>query len=138
MKKYHLIWNAHRHGVGIDSIDRQHKELIRQVNQIADAVSHGAHNDIVRPMMEGLVKFAETHFELEKRLMEETEFPARQGHIKEHQGLLKQMRNLCGDFIGSNRKRAELVSAFLIDWAELHIMEDDKALGKFLVEKGLS
>jgi hemerythrin len=122
VKKYHLIWDENVHKVGIASIDDQHRELIERV----------------RPMMDDLILFTHTHFALEQRLMEEHGFPELQNHIEEHLELLKRMNTLYEFLGGSRQNKAELFSAFLSDWAELHVLQADKVLGNFLVAKGLS
>ncbi|HUW49411.1 MAG TPA: bacteriohemerythrin [Sulfuricella sp.] len=138
MKKYHLIWDENVHKVGIASIDGQHRELIERVNLIADAVAHGAKTITIRSMMDDLILFTHMHFALEQRLMEEHGFPELQNHIEEHLELLQRMNNLYKLLGGSRQNKAELVTAFLSDWAELHILQADKVLGNFLVSKGLS
>jgi hemerythrin len=138
VKKYHLIWDENVHKVGIASIDDQHRELIERVNLIAGAVAHGAKITTVRPMMDDLILFTHTHFALEQRLMEEHGFPELQNHIEEHLELLQRMNTLYEFLGGSRQNKAELFSAFLSDWAELHVLQADKVLGNFLVAKGLS
>jgi hemerythrin len=139
MKKYHLIWNESLHSVGISLIDRQHREIIEMVNQIADRVAQRDQSEAVQELFEGLILFAREHFALEERLMVEHGFPDMKSHIEEHRKLFLQLNNLIkAGLRAPGNNKAALVSAFLTDWAEQHILRADKELGEFLIAKGLS
>ena len=137
MSKHHLIWNESLHCVGIAAIDDQHREIIERVNLIADAVGQGNRHEAVQEMMDDLVLFACEHFALEERLMTEYGFPDLKDHIEEHIGLLQQVNNLRNALRTPNPTKAALVSAFITDWAELHILQSDKGIGEFLSAKGV-
>jgi hemerythrin len=137
MSKHHLIWNESRHCIGIAAIDDQHREIIERVNRIADAVGQGNRHDAVQEMMDDLVLFTCEHFALEERLMTEHGFPDLEEHIAEHLALLQQVDNLRKALRTPSPAKAALVSAFLTDWAELHILRSDKEIGAFLAAKGL-
>ena len=137
MHKHHLIWNEDLHRVGIAAIDDQHREIIERVNLIADAVDQGNRHEAVQEMMGDLALFACEHFALEERLMTEHGFPDMEDHIAEHLGLLQQMDNLRNALRTPNPTKAALVSAFITDWAELHILQSDKEIGAFLAAKGI-
>lgn len=139
MRKHHLIWNESRHSVGIALIDSQHRELIERVNKIANGVAKRDHSEPVQEMLGDLILFAREHFAVEERLMVEYGFPDMESHIEEHRKLFQQLNNLikAGLRAPGNNKTA-LVSAFLTDWAEQHILRADKELGEFLIGKGLS
>lgn len=137
MRKHHLIWNESLHCVGIAAIDDQHREIIKRVNLIADAVGQGNRHKAVQEMMDGLVLFACEHFALEERLMTEYGFPDLKDHIAEHRGLLQQLNNLRNALHTPSPAKAALVSAFITDWAEQHILQSDKEIGAFLAAKGL-
>lgn len=137
MGKHHLIWNENRHCIGITAIDDQHREIVERVNRIADAVSQGDRHDAVQEMMDDLVLFTCEHFALEERLMTEHGFPDLEDHIAEHLVLLQQVGNLRKALRTPSPAKAALVSAFLTDWAELHILQSDKEIGAFLAAKGI-
>lgn len=139
MSKHHLTWNESRHSVGIALIDSQHRELIERVNKIANGVAKRDHSEPVQEMLGDLILFASEHFAVEERLMAEYGFPDMESHIEEHRRLFQQLNNLIkADLRAPRLNKAALVSAFLTDWAEQHILQADKELGEFLVAKGLS
>lgn len=136
MHKHHLIWNEH-HRIGITAIDDQHREIIERVNLIADAVDQSARHDAIQEMMDDLILFACEHFALEERLMTEYGFPDLEAHIAEHLSLLQQLNNIRNALLTPNPTKAALVSAFITDWAELHILQADKEIGAFLAARGM-
>jgi hemerythrin len=139
MNKHHLTWNESRHSVGIALIDSQHREIIERVNQIADGVAEGDQSEAVQEMLGGLILFSREHFAFEERLMVEYGFPDMESHIEEHRRLFQQLNNLIkADLRAPRHNKAALVSAFVTDWAEQHILQADKELGEFLAAKGLS
>lgn len=139
MKKHELIWNEDRHGVGIALIDEQHRQIIDRVNQIANAVAENAKNNILEEMIEDMVLFACEHFALEERLMAEHGYPNMEDHIQEHLRMYQQLNNLVKTVLhATGGSKAALVSAYLSDWAEQHILQADKELGGFLVARGLN
>lgn len=137
MGKHHLTWNDSLHRVGIAAIDGQHREIVARVNRISDAVGRGDRQDAVEEMMDDLILFACEHFALEERLMTEYGFPDLESHIEEHIGLLRQVENLRNALRTPSPAKAALVSAFITDWAELHILQADKEIGAFLAARGL-
>lgn len=138
MNKYTLNWDDELHNIGIGSLDNQHRKIVKLVNQIADTIAQGPVSGALDPLVEELLRTTQTHFVFEEALMEKHGYPNLSGHIAEHRELLRQLGNLQEDIVGSKRERAGLISAFLCDWTEIHILKSDKVLGDFLVEKGLS
>lgn len=138
MRKHHLTWDKERHSIGIASIDDQHREIVERVNQIADAVSHGEQSGTLLEMMDDLALLACDHFAMEERLMTEHGYPGLETHIREHLSLLQQIKNLRKALHRPNPTKAALVSAFLTDWADQHIMRSDREIGEFLSSKGIS
>lgn len=138
MKKHELVWNKDQHGVGIALIDEQHRQIIERVNQIANAVATETKKEAVKEMLDDMLLFACAHFALEERLMAEHGYPDMESHIQEHLTMYQQLNNLVKTVLRTTgRDKATLVSAYLTDWAERHILRADKELGGFLIAKGL-
>lgn len=139
MKKHELVWNKNQHGVGIALIDEQHRQIIEMVNQIANSVAAEAKNDALKEMLEDMLLFVCDHFAVEERLMAEHGYPDMESHIQEHLRMYQQLNNLVKTVLRTTgRDKAALVSAYLSDWAERHILQADKELGGFLVGQGLN
>ena len=138
MSEYSLNWTDQKHSIGIASLDSQHQEIINLVNQIASAVAKGSMIGTTRSLVNDLLRVTQIHFACETELMVAYGYPDIQSHVVKHNELLLEIQNLVEDIAGSKRERAELISAYLNDWVEIHIVKSDMPLGNFLVAQGLS
>lgn len=138
MQKFYLAWDESRHTLGIHSIDQQHRTLVDLVNDLAEAVAHGCDCDLARQRMESIIRFTEGHFAHEEALMREHGFPALASHAAEHVEVLRKAVTLLDAFKPNDTNRAVLVTAFLTDCAEHHILHEDKEMVLYLREQGLS
>lgn len=137
MLRNHLAWDNQRHSVGIASIDSQHQRMIELINHINDTLSDTEKIGDAWEAVDELLVFTETHFAHEEEVMAQHGYPGLACHAEEHRKLLAQMRNLVGEARHSpSPVKARLVPAFLSDWAERHILRDDRKLGAFLAETG--
>jgi len=138
MKKFYLVWDDSRHKLGIASIDRQHRGLMDLVNELSEEVEHGCDYARVRQKIEQILRFTEDHFAHEEELMRQHDFPGLAQHVVEHGKLLEEISTLLETLTPDNTNRALLVTAFLTDCAENHILSEDRALTQYLRGKGLS
>jgi len=138
MQKFHLAWDDSRHTLGIASIDSQHRGLMDMINELAEAVAHGCDCGLAHRKMANIISFTEEHFAHEEDLMRRHDFPGEGKHTAEHQEVLRQAITLMETLKPGDISHAVLVTAFLTDCAENHILHDDKALALYLLEKGLS
>lgn len=133
MLRHHLVWDDQRHGTGIAAIDEEHQRIIALINQINDHIGRDHALDNAWEVMDELVAFTGNHFAHEEMIMALNEYPDTEAHIAEHQKLLDQLGNLIEKAQHTpSQMRASLVTAFLADWAEIHIFNDDRKLGEFL------
>lgn len=138
MKKFHLAWDDSRHTLGIASIDDQHRGLMDMINELVDVLEHGFDGEVARQHMAKIIRFTEEHFAHEEELMHRHNFPGRERHAAEHRDVLSQAVTMTEALNPDDFNRAMLVTAFLTDCAENHILHEDKALVLYLHEKGLS
>lgn len=122
------------HLIGVDSIDEQHRQLVRMVNQINRAVKDGRSEQELQTLVSGLVAYAAMHFETEHTFMLEHGYPDRAAHDEQHRELLAQVGNLANRFAaGDELKLLQTIK----DWLIGHILHADKPLGAFLSARGL-
>jgi hemerythrin len=137
MLKNHLIWNPQRHGVGDAAIDADHRHMIALINRIDDMLGDAGQIDNAWNVMDELLLATEAHFAQEEKIMAQHGYPDMPQHIEEHRKQLEQMRNLIGEVRHApSPAKVRLIPAFLVDWAELHILHDDLKLGAFLSDSG--
>lgn len=137
MQKFHLAWDESRHTLGIRSIDQQHRTLVDLVNELAEAVAHDCECELARQRMETIIRFTEGHFAHEEALMREYSFPALESHAAEHVEVLRKAITLMEALKPNDTNRIVLVTAFLTDCAEHHILHEDRELVLYLREQGL-
>lgn len=138
MQKFYLLWDDRRHNLGIASIDRQHRELVDMVNELSENIAHGCDSEQAKARMEHIYRHAQAHFAHEEELMREHGYPGAEQHAAAHAELLDKAATLMRSIRPGNTSRAVLVTAFLTDCVESHIMNEDPALVRHLREKGLN
>ncbi|MBY0463917.1 MAG: diguanylate cyclase, partial [Burkholderiales bacterium] len=77
-----VFTDAHLTGVAV--IDEQHRELVRQVNEINRAIVSNQGPKVVQSLFDALFAFAKLHFDTEGRLMAQVNYPAREAHEQAH------------------------------------------------------
>lgn len=128
-----FILYEEKYSIGIKNIDDQHQTLFNMVNDIHDAILHEQGNDVVKRMLNELVKYVIMHFTTEENYMKEHNFPDYSAHKQEHINLAKQivelLHNVRKEGILSNS--ASIIS-FLKDWLLNHIVETDRLYADYI------
>ena len=124
----YITWKAY-YSVGDESLDAEHKIIIKMINELYPAVVSGGDDDRVRGILDRLLLYTDTHCKHEEQLMRECEFP----ELKEHELLHEQLRQRTVELCNKrNHPSGQELLQFLKDcWSE-HIQEQDKAFGRYL------
>lgn len=85
--------------LGIESIDNEHRELVRLFDAFARAVKSGAPVEDAHVIVAEAIAVANAHFEHEEELAEETGYPLAEDHKFRHRHLRMQMTTLVGDTV---------------------------------------
>lgn len=125
-----LRWHDGVYGVGVEAVDRQHRELVRLVNEAHDAVAAGEDPENVRALVRRMADYAEAHFATEERYMAAHGYRDLERHRRDHAVFLARVE----EYAARPPAAAELFR-FLADWLSAHILEVDAALGRFLRER---
>ncbi len=123
--------------VHIPSIDAQHKELVRLINELHDAMRSGRGKDEVGRILRSLASYTQTHFEYEEAAMQRAGYPSAVTHKSMHQQLTTQVRTLSANLSGGKSVLSMDVLEFLRTWLRDHILKADKAYSGHLLEKGI-
>lgn len=124
--------------VGNKLLDDDHRDLIGLVNELHTATSCGEGREVVGSILERLIDYTSSHFELEEAHMEKVGYPKLAQHRLQHEAMLKQARALQARFEAGNITVAAQVSALLRDWLSLHIRREDKAMARLSTTSGES
>jgi len=122
--------------VGYVKVDDQHKELVRIINTLADAMSLGKGKEELGKVLHFLAEYTITHFKTEEDLMLASGYPGFTGHKKIHEDLLTQVRELVEKFDSGKSVLTVQVMNFLQDWLIKHIQGEDTKLAGFLKKTG--
>ena len=108
---------------GIQEIDEQHKLIIGYINKVNDAAKSG-NEEGLDEVLEALLEFTITHFELEEELMEKAKYPFLKAHAMMHETLMKRLADLRMRAINKENVAEEL-QAFLESYLSNHVMNSD-------------
>jgi diguanylate cyclase (GGDEF)-like protein/hemerythrin-like metal-binding protein len=122
-----VFTDAHLTGVAV--IDDQHRELVRQVNEINRAVISNLGPSVVQGLFDSLFAYTTLHLDTENRLMAEVNYPARAAHEQAHAALLDELVQLKASLSSGGEL---LVLQTLKDWLLNHIEQADRPLGAFV------
>jgi len=124
--------------VGVQEVDRQHKQLIAYVNELYESLKTKQNRDeVLQKTLDNLIQYTIIHFAVEEVLMNIFEYPDHLEHKKIHRALEKQVLEL-QDRIRKGRADITVeVLVFLRDWVNNHILVEDKKYGPYLTRERL-
>jgi hemerythrin len=129
-----ITWND-KYSVGIDSIDKQHKQLILLLNTLYDAMKEGKGKDKLEEILNELVVYTDYHFKYEEELFNKYSYPDKAHHEKIHNELRKKVMEFQGKFKSGQMNMSIDLLNFLKEWVNNHIVEEDKKYEALLSQK---
>lgn len=131
-----IEWNDEL-STGVQEIDNQHRELIRQLNVLRDACREGRGKEVIDDLIIFLGRYIDEHIDTEEKYMNKYNYPQKNFHISQHRELTERFKKLKEDFLRSGLRLVATLEAneLLGMWWIDHIFKVDKALGRYLREK---
>ncbi|MDY0189219.1 MAG: bacteriohemerythrin [Desulfuromonas sp.] len=124
--------------VGIQEIDEQHKQLVRLINHLYDAMVLGEDKlNVAKEVLSELEKYTVIHFAVEECLFRIFEYPDYAPHCELHKDLCNQVSEINLKVQSGERLITPELLFFLRKWITNHIMVEDKKYGPFLLKKGM-
>ena len=124
--------------VNIKEIDRQHKMLVDNINELWRAMKDGEAREVIGGILKGLVDYTKVHFTYEEDLMEKHGYPGLAHQKKTHQIFVQKV----SDFEEKNKQGKFMLSIevmnYLKEWLQKHILVTDKKYTAFFNEKGVN
>jgi hemerythrin len=122
-----FAWNSDFE-VGIEEIDRQHRELFRLMDNLTLSLYRGDAKKIVAQVLFALEKYVTEHFRLEEDYMYRHYYPDLGKHKSQHVQFIKTFESLKKDFEkhGTDSFLAIRVEKELQEWWKNHIMKIDR------------
>lgn len=128
-------WNDNEFTVYIRGIDLQHKQLVRVLNNLYQALVEGraAH---AYEALHFMREYAGFHFSTEERLFDRYGYPRADEHRMQHAWFIKKVDDLNNVLKEAGPHASIEMMAFLAEWVKNHILGADRDYGKWLVETG--
>ena len=118
--------------VGIEGIDRQHRHLMRLINEVDEVIQEGGAYQQFAPVLNELIDYTSTHFSNEEELLKKNRCPDIGKHKKAHVRLLEEL-------LGWKKKAGKIKvedmgehMIFLRIWFPGHILGVDKKDADYL------
>ncbi|HYG23625.1 MAG TPA: bacteriohemerythrin [Verrucomicrobiae bacterium] len=127
-----IRWEQDRMTTGVESIDEQHQELIKMINELHRACVAGAGKDELGRMMNFLAAYVQTHFAHEEELMSTHRCPTSAANKAAHLKFLQSFTRLKANFEEHGPTTSMLLDlqSLVGDWLATHICSIDTGLRK--------
>jgi hemerythrin-like metal-binding protein len=113
------------YSVGVQSLDAQHKELIKLINQLDEIERHGGNLTGVLNRLDWYVNY---HFSFEESLMKGAGYGLLDEHTAKHrefEAWLRSCRIAVRAGSGEARDLGKIINDYLKDWLKTHILVVD-------------
>lgn len=121
---YLFEWDQ-RFDVEYEEITQQHKELIRLVNKLSEAMQNNKSREVMSEIIEEVVNYGIYHFDTEEALFDEYDYVNKTEHIAQH----TYFKNKAKELVEANQDETFKLSIetlhFLVNWITEHILETD-------------
>lgn len=131
-----IEWNENL-SVHVPSVDRQHRTLIKYINELSDAVERGNSQALVGHILKGLAGYTKIHFAYEEMLFKSYNYPETDDHKTVHVKLLEKVTTFGDRFERGETDIGPELLAFLKRWLNHHILGDDMAYSEFMRKHGV-
>lgn len=119
-----IPWKS-EYNVTIQSIDDQHKVLVKLMNDLNNAMLHEKGKNEIGRIIKGLVDYTEYHFNYEEGLLKKYGYPDFDNHKKLHVKFVDQIKTVLNEFESGEKEMSKEVMDFLKNWLIQHIMGTD-------------
>ncbi len=128
---------------GITTIDSQHKELFKRINNLVAAIKQQRCKSEIDGVLKFLDDYARVHFAEEERRMRETGYPGIQEQIEDHKRYLDALAELkvqasLPRIQGSSYDLSATTNQMVVDWIVGHIKRLDMKFGEYIRQQGKS
>jgi hemerythrin len=131
-----IQWNTQL-SVGVQVIDQQHQKLVGMINDLDDAMRRGAGKTVVGKIVNEMVDYTISHFQLEENYFKQFGYPDADSHKQEHARFIQKVQAFKAELQAGRIGLTIQVMGFLSDWLQNHIQGVDKKYGPFFNARGL-
>jgi len=122
-----LNWKS-EYSVGIDSMDDEHRQMFRLINEIHEEMRGRRDTESMEQFLGDIHTAIAMHFALEERVMREAAYEEYEAHKEDHEELLDQIRDMMDTFDEDCDAGIRHLSECLSDWFLAHFGSFDARL----------
>jgi hemerythrin-like metal-binding protein len=132
-----IQWSE-KFSVGVEELDEQHQQIIKMLNRlISTRKTIGTDSEEISDILQEMTPYAQEHFKTEEKLLRAYGYPGLEEQREEHRAYrLKTVNFSTATMIGVNEV-PEILIAYLFDWWNHHILDEDMKYKPFFKEKGV-
>jgi hemerythrin len=120
-----IQWNDSL-SVNVSEIDKQHQRLVQMINELHDAMLQKKGVSVLGPLVDGLIKYADTHFKEEEKYFVRFAYSETAAHKKLHADFVTKVLDFKKKFEANTVGLSMEVMTFLSNWLQGHIKGEDK------------
>ncbi|ACB84230.1 bacteriohemerythrin [Natranaerobius thermophilus] len=132
-----MLWKD-KYKIGVEEIDRQHKELFERVGNFLKVVRSDENwedkLDTVKETLEFMKEYVVIHFDSEEAFQKKIDFPGYEEHKEIHENFKQEVEEYARRFEEENYNE-ELVQEFggkLMAWLINHVAATDQKIGEYV------
>lgn len=122
--------------IGVEAVDKEHRELIDAINELQVAVEAGEERERTLQLVARVARDAQAHFASEEALMTTAKYPGTMLHKMKHEHMIEQIRAFLARYSRNDSALNRHVLNFLRDSAVIHIRNEDANFGLWMQERG--
>ncbi|WP_320052399.1 bacteriohemerythrin [uncultured Acetobacteroides sp.] len=120
-----IKWSDADYSVGIKTIDDQHKELIKYINQIYQSILDRNTKEVTIDVLGKLEDYAKFHFGFEEKIFSQIGYEFTEEHIAEHRAFTDKIKHF-KDGMAKGHDVIFSITNYLRDWLRIHIQKEDR------------
>lgn len=130
-------WDDNNFSVGVESIDDQHKQIFRLVNNLYEAFLRNETHNQLSVILNELVDHTVKHFSHEENCFNRFGYSKCKEHTDQHCDLVQKVSAFKKAFEAGDAEISQDILIFLKDWLYDHIGKSDKKFTPFMQENGV-
>lgn len=123
--------------VHVESIDTQHKKMMRLINDLHRISINGGDNLQVEKALSVLSEYTKDHFQYEESFFEKYHYPFFKTHQKEHTAFLEIIAQIKTEMLNCQENERKESINLMVSWLKNHIVSEDKQYICFMLEHGV-
>ncbi len=125
--------------LGIPIIDRQHQQLVNNIEELFFAIKHNKDYDKIRGLTAFIKRYSIEHFQTEEEYMKKFMYPRVAEHTKKHNDFHQTVLKV-EEFVrvqATSPVALQIVESLMLRWYVEHIKSMDQEFAGFLRENNL-